>query len=74
MCMAIRRPRWALSTDMGVRGRAGGLVGGLARAKALSKSERVRIAKAGGIARAKALSKSERMRISKAASRARWPG
>ena len=57
-------------------GRLGGLTGGhkggLARAKALSSSERSEIARKAGKARLTKLSKAERSRIAAQAAQARW--
>ncbi len=53
-------------------GRLGGLVGGDARAKALTKKRRSEIAAEGAAARMKALTKAERSRIAKKAAEKRW--
>lgn len=53
-------------------GRLGGLVGGDARAKALTKKRRSEIAAEGAAARMKALTKTERSSIAKRAAEKRW--
>lgn len=53
-------------------GRLGGLKGGKARAKALTKTRRSEIAASGAAARMKALTKAERSEIAKKAAAKRW--
>lgn len=53
-------------------GRLGGLKGGRARAKALTKKRRSEIASEGAAARMKALTKAERSEIAKKAAQKRW--